>query len=126
MKPQVLIVEDEFMVALTLQDIAEHCGCGVVGPYRNLQRAWDTARGTALDAALLDVRIDGGSVFPVAKVLRERKVPFAFVTANASLLTMKLYEDAPVIAKPFDDRAVERILQDLLSANGAAGRGGDV
>lgn len=129
-KRQILIVEDEFLVALALKQIAEALDCEVVGPLRRLPSAWEAARDLALDAALLDIRIDGGTVFPVAKMLQQRGIPFAFVTAVPRSIVSP-YADAPVLIKPFDDTDVETLLLELLrgpaapfygrrSGNGAA------
>ncbi|MEX0758805.1 MAG: response regulator [Tistlia sp.] len=114
MKPQILIVEDDFLVALAIQDVIEAAGYEVVGPYRRLTSAWDVARSLELSAAFLDIRIEGGTVFPVAKALQNRGIPFAFVTANPELITAKIYPEAPVISKPFAPSDVEGALERLV------------
>ncbi len=52
---RVLIVEDEFLVALSLQDHLSSLGCLVVGPVTTLAAAIQVAESEALDVAILDV-----------------------------------------------------------------------
>ncbi len=110
----ILIVEDEFFVALALQDVIEAAGFTVLGPYRQLASAWEIARSKAMAAAFLDIRIEGGTVFPVANALQTRGIPFAFVTANPELITAKAYPQAPIINKPFGPSDVEGTLRRLV------------
>lgn len=114
MKQQILIVEDDFLVALEIQEVVEAAGHEVVGPYRRLTAAWDVARSRDISAAFLDIRIEGGTVFPVANALQTRGIPFAFVTANPELITAKIYPAAPVINKPFVQAQLEAALKQLL------------
>lgn len=114
MNQQILIVEDDFLIALAIQEIVELAGFEVVGPYRRLTSAWDVARRLELSAAFLDIRIEGGTVFPVANALQNRGIPFAFVTGNPELITAKIYPEAPVINKPFVPEDVEKALQRLV------------
>jgi|SRR5208282_2423938 len=53
----------------------EHLGCHVVGPVSRLDAALRLARDEPLDAAILDVHIRGGQVYPVAEELLARNIP---------------------------------------------------
>jgi DNA-binding response OmpR family regulator len=77
---RVLVVEDELLLAMLLQAILEDAGYTVVGPIGRLDQALQAARQEDFSLALLDVNLNGEKVFPVAEVLAERKVPFAFLT----------------------------------------------
>lgn len=111
---QILIVEDDFLLALEIREVVEAAGFQVIGPHRRLTAAWDVARSADVAAAFLDIRIEGGTVFPVAEVLQKRGIPFAFVTANPDLITPKIYPGAPVINKPFAAAELQGTLQKLL------------
>src|SRR3546814_19012790 len=52
----------------------------VVGPTGRLEEALRLARKDPLDAAVLDINLNGEMVFPLAETLRRRGVPFVFMT----------------------------------------------
>ena len=78
---RVLVVDDEFLVGLTTTDFLESIGCEVVGPAVRVADALDYARSEPLDAALLDINLADEMVWPVAEILRLKKVPFVFLSA---------------------------------------------
>jgi len=108
---KILIVEDAFLVALDLCVHLENHGCIVVGPAARLGRALDLARNESLDGAVLDVNLDGEASFPVAAVLRARKLPFVFVSGYDDAETFPAeFRQAPRLTKPIDYSDVDRIL----------------
>lgn len=100
-KCRVLIVEDEAMISMLIEDMVLDFGCEIVGPASRIDKAMALAREEALDAALLDVNVDGEAVFSVADALRERGVPVVFATGYGSRGLPERFADAPVLAKPF-------------------------
>src|SRR3954464_66381 len=77
---RVLVVEDEMMVSMLIEDMLADLGCSVVGPASRLDEAMQLAKEAALDCAVLDVNLGAQPIFPLADVLREKGVPFAFAT----------------------------------------------
>ncbi|OWJ63795.1 hypothetical protein [Inquilinus limosus] len=70
-----------------------------------------------LDAAVLDVRLDQGRrVFPVARMLQRRSIPFSFMTgyADPDLDGFK----APVIRKPLETDSVAAVIEQLVHSPG--------
>ena len=100
---RVLVVEDEMLLALDLEEALRHSGCQVVGPAGNLHHALRLAESEQVDAAILDVNLAGEAVFPVAKLLAARQVPFLFATAYSA--TEEIYprdvRSAPRLSKPY-------------------------
>ena len=88
---RVLVVEDEPLLAWELQGLLSGHGYEVIGPIGRLpillhylqQTLPDVASDAVMDAALLDVTIDGGLVFAAADMLARAEVPFAFVSSHA-------------------------------------------
>lgn len=79
---RVFIVEDEIMVAFEMVDMLEDMGFEVVGPSIHLSEATEIAEKHEFDIAFLDVNLGAGKTSqPIAKTLRERKIPFVFITA---------------------------------------------
>ena len=97
----VLIVEDELLVAMMLEDMLRDKGCAIVGPVDRVAPALKAAREESLDADVLDVNLAGEPVYPVAKALAERKVPFVFTTGYERDVLPAEYAHRPRLAKPF-------------------------
>jgi DNA-binding LytR/AlgR family response regulator len=112
---RVLIVEDELLIALELKYIVEQLGGGVVGPAGSAERALQLLSDATPDAALLDVNLREGRVTPVAQACWNRSVPFALVTGYGRLeLEEPLLQSAPRVSKPFDRRAIHKVLAIVL------------
>lgn len=97
---RVLIVEDEFIIALELQSNFEDAGAEVVGPAYTLADALELATHADITAATLDLRLMRDSVAPVARALAKRGIPFVFYSGQPS--------NDPVIAEWPQYRAVSK------------------
>ncbi len=106
---RVLVVEDTFLVAETISDQLQDCGCVVIGPASRVQAALNLARNEALDGALLDVNLAGEYCFPMAQELSAREIPFVFLTGytDAAALPPE-FRGRPRMAKPFDGAELTR------------------
>ncbi|MFG1348151.1 response regulator [Xanthobacter autotrophicus] len=113
---RVLVVEDEFLVALGLEDNLRSLGCTVVGPISSLSGAKAAAAHEKVDAAILDVNLAGEAVYPAASILADRGIPFIFCSGYTGSVRMPAeFADAPRVAKPYTSRAIAEALSDLLS-----------
>jgi len=112
---RILIVEDEMMVSMLLEDFLEELGYSPVGPATALEKAVAMAREAEIDAAILDVNLNGLDTYPVAEILRERGIPFAFATGYGGNAIIEDFRNTPVLSKPFQlgdlDRAVSEVLR---------------
>ena len=95
-----LVVEDEPLIAMLLQDELEALGVHVIGPVSNLKSALRLAQMPNLDGALLDRNINGTFADEVADTLHNRQIPFVFVSAYERPGGLK-HRDVPVLHKPF-------------------------
>lgn len=110
----ILIVEDEALVAMMIEDLLLDFGAAVVGPAATLTEALELARtATPLHAAVLDLNIAGESSVAVADVLAARGVPFAFASGYGEGGLPPELEDRPMLAKPFSQESLIRILRRL-------------
>ena len=114
--PKVLLVEDEFLVSLHIASVLREAGFEIVGPAARLSDALRLARSAEITLAMLDVNMAGELSGPVARVLRERGVPFLFVTgyleAHAQMPADLL--GTTVLAKPADPDAILAALSRLV------------
>jgi DNA-binding NtrC family response regulator len=107
---RILIVEDEFLVALDLERIVGDIGAEIVGPLANLDQAVAAARAERLDGAILDVNIAGRTITPVAVALRERAIPFILSTGYGPQALDAELAGAPTLRKPFDEAEVKLLV----------------
>lgn len=77
---KILVVEDEFLVAIQIESILSRAGWRVIGSAGTLASAVSLARKSPCDAAVLDVNLKGERVDEVASILSERRIPFLFVS----------------------------------------------
>jgi CheY-like chemotaxis protein len=110
---RVLLVEDEIMVALLLEEMLAELGYTVVGPVARLKQALEMAQQEPLDVAILDVNINGNEVYPVAKALADRGIPFAFITGYGRRGLHDSYCERPTLQKPFRRRDLRELFAEL-------------
>ena len=112
----ILIVEDESLVAMLLETILEDMGCTVIGPESNVGDGLRVVTGeTDLDAALLDVNVAGQEVFPIAEALKARGVPFVFSTGYGEAGLPDHWRGHPTIQKPFTETAIREALMKAMN-----------
>jgi two-component SAPR family response regulator len=112
---QILIVEDELLIALHLQGIVETLGCVVAGPVSSVEAAIGLLRTNSPDAALLDVNLQGVTVLPVAQECQRQNIPFILVTGYGRLpLDEPLLNDAVRVRKPFNKADIANVLSKIV------------
>ena len=97
---RLLIVEDEEQLALMLKDLLTDAGYEVQHAF-DLAGAEAIVARTQLDAAILDVKLDGELVFPLARKLDELGVPYLFASAARRIDIPAELRWQPLIGKPY-------------------------
>lgn len=102
MRKTVLVVEDEFLIAMDLMFLLEFHGWRVLGPAQSVKEALSLLRGDLPAVALLDVTLKDGAVTPVAEELRRRNVPFVVASAypRPELVGGEILAGAPNVGNP--------------------------
>src|SRR4029077_2173097 len=98
---RVLVVEDEYLVAILIEEILESAGCIVMGPIPRLPEALDAVDHEDYDAAVLDVNLAGERIDPAAQALYRREGPFVFVTGYGEGVLSEEFAERPRLCKPF-------------------------
>lgn len=108
---RILIVEDEFLIALELESLLQDIGHDVVGIAASSAEAIDLAGQSSPDLAFVDVHLsDGLTGIDAARALSEKEVTVLFMTANAKRIPEDFAGARGVIAKPYTERGVKEAL----------------
>jgi DNA-binding response OmpR family regulator len=76
---QILIIEDDYLIAADLRQLVEEAGGTVTAQIARHAQA-DLSADFVVDAAVLDVQLADGFAGPIARQLQERHIPFVVVT----------------------------------------------
>lgn len=98
---RVLVVEDDALISMMIEDFLLDLGCEVVASAAGLEEGVHQASTLAIDVAMLDINLDGRLSYPIADVLRARKIPFLFATGYGPAALPPSFQGAPVLSKPF-------------------------
>ena len=111
----ILVVEDEPLIAMMLEDFLESLGHKVHATCDNIQCSLDAVDGGGFDVAILDVNINGASVWPVAHKLREKNIPFVIATGGHVEPPPAEFTQVPVIEKPYTIDRVSPAIEAALA-----------
>jgi CheY-like chemotaxis protein/DNA-directed RNA polymerase specialized sigma24 family protein len=113
----VLIIEDEPLIAMDLEGIMEQLGHSVVGIARTHKEALELARDKEIGLILADIQLADGSsgLEAVNELLRSVRAPVIFITAFLErLLTGERAEPTYLITKPFQPSLVSALASQAL------------
>lgn len=113
---RILLVEDSLLVAQEIEHLLIELGYAVVGPHGRVREALEAARSLAIDGAVLDVNLDGELVFPVARELARREIPFIFATGYDLPIMPTDLADRLRILKPFNRRELGQAVTRMFGA----------
>ena len=110
----VLVVEDEYFLANEIEDELDQEGAVVFGPFASMEEVQDSVLDMT-EAAILNVRVRDGDVYPLAVRLRERGIPFVFATANDPHTEPREWQNSPWLTKPYVQGRITTLLANALS-----------
>ncbi len=114
MPSDVLIVEDNFIIALDTEMVLQDLGVTRVRTVSSVAAALAAINERAPDFALIDIDLGGESGFDVGNLLAERKIPFAFATGYAELISPPpALANVQILAKPYSADMLRAVLQSL-------------
>jgi CheY-like chemotaxis protein len=113
---RILIVEDEYLIAMQVKRWLLAAGAEVVGPVSSVEQALDLIEGDRLDAAVLDVNLgNGGTVYPVADKLSALGVPYLFATGDVKISGAAADRQCSQLEKPFVEAELLRATGKLIA-----------
>ena len=108
--PRVLVVEDEMTVAMLIEDMVNELSFEIAAVVPRLEDAMRLVDSDDFDVAMLDVHLNGKTVFPFAAELDKRGVPYLFATAYGGRGIPEQFKDHMVLEKPFGPLELGRAL----------------
>ena len=106
---RIMIVEDEALVAMTLEDQLGELGLSIVAICATVSEAIKAIADNSPDVAILDVNLGGQLVYPVADLLTNRGIPFVFVTGYGRESVDRRYASVQILEKPVERQTLEEI-----------------
>jgi DNA-binding response OmpR family regulator len=117
---RVLVVEDDWLLAMDLEDTLIDAGAVVAGRCQTLDDAMARANVDDFTIAVLDFSLGPDMASPVARRLVRRGVPFIFYTGKSTREPgLAEWRDWPIVEKPASPRVLVSALRSALSRVGA-------
>jgi len=113
-KARILIVDDEPMIALTLEELLIDAGFAIAGVAGRLEAALEIIEGDETDAAILDANLAGVSSGPAAIALKARNIPFVVVSGYSREQQSAAFAGAIHLQKPCKPDRLIQVLHDIL------------
>src|SRR5579871_2999865 len=112
---RILVVEDEFIIAMEIQGSLEEAGATVVGPAYTVESALAMLDHETISAAIVDLRLGRDSATPVAAALAERHIPFVFYTGQPPGDPIRCaWPETGVLAKPASGEEIVQAIAGIL------------
>jgi DNA-binding NtrC family response regulator len=116
---QILVVEDDVLIAMDLEDLLHELGCEVVGPFGRLNDALSAAE-AKLDGAVVDLNLREENSFPLIDRLQERSVPVIVCSGYADIPKFKeRLSTVPTLAKPCSPHTLAALMHRHFGWRGA-------
>lgn len=112
----ILVVEDEYLIAMDMDMTLTNLGARVVGPAPSVEVALNAIdNDETLDLAVMDINLGDERSYPIAEVLAERGVPVIFVTGYDDLIVPAPFSTYPRLNKPFNPSALQSLILSSVS-----------
>lgn len=112
---RILVVEDEYFLAADAEWALRDAGAEVAGPCSSEAAAQAEFEARRPDTALVDINLGSGPSFRFAGTLKERRVPFVFVTGYDAVTIPNGFESVPRLQKPLELRQILGAFSKLLT-----------
>ena len=111
---RILIVEDEPLIALSLEEVLIDAGFEIAGVVGRLDKALALIESGACDAAIVDSNLAGVSASPAAIALAARGLPFIMMSGYSKEQMLGEYPRAFFLSKPCRPELIIKTLKSIL------------
>jgi DNA-binding response OmpR family regulator len=110
----ILVTEDDLLIGSLLVDVLQGEGATVLGPFPSLQMASAALTSPLPDAALLDVNLIDGDVYPLALRLQQSEVPYVLFSATNPAAVPASLRPRAFLKKPASARDIVAAINSML------------
>jgi two-component SAPR family response regulator len=107
----VLVVEDDALVALDLADMVADLGHDVVGPFTSVSAALPFCQSEHIDFAVIDFNLGRETSEKIADRLREQSILFVFLTGYRSSSLPDRFQDCCIVSKPVHSAKLQEAIE---------------
>ena len=116
-KPTVLIVEDEALIAMSIEIQLQDMGYRTL-VVSSIEAATAALAQRAIDLAILDYKLrDGEKTTPVAEALHERRIPFVVCSGSQFKDMAAIFEGATIVRKPYTEDLLASAVSEALATH---------
>ncbi|HUI20878.1 MAG TPA: response regulator [Methylocella sp.] len=112
---QILVVEDEPIISMLIEDMLIEIGCKNIKIMASISSALEFLGGAQPDFTILDINLNGTRSYPVAALLKSRKIPFVFVSGYDAATLDLAYADVQLLQKPFRIGDLDLMIETALA-----------
>lgn len=113
----ILVLEDEFYLAVEIKEGIERAGGVVMGPFPNAVAATAEIKRQTPDCAVVDINLGRGPSFEIVETLQDKAIPFIFLTGYDAPSIPPELADVELIEKPAE---LSRVIESLVRLTGKA------
>ncbi|ATU90284.1 hypothetical protein [Phyllobacterium zundukense] len=116
---RLLALEDEYLIGLELERIAEECGAKSIHLVSAIDELtiWIDSKAEC-DIAILEVQARRVSSLPLASILQQRGVPIVFATAyDQQRDGVDGFTGTPVVVKPYGKNEIMKAVTSILGSS---------
>lgn len=112
---RILIVEDDAILLMDLEITLREAGADIVRACRTVEDALAAVSKQAFSIAVLDVRLRGETIAPVARLLCKHGTPFVFYTGQVGKdAALAEWPGSRIVAKPAPERTIIAAVAETL------------
>jgi CheY-like chemotaxis protein len=116
---KVLVLEDEFLIAMDVEQICRDHGADGVTIRRQLSEIDEQLWTDGFDVAVIDMLLEGNPTLPFARTLKERNIPFLFASGYADIADLRSeFPDVRLVSKPYSE---SDLVKAILASVGRSG-----
>lgn len=108
---QIMLVEDEYLIAADLCDTIARHGGAVVGPAPDVAQARALLATSRVHGAILDLKLAGETSLPLIDELVARGTPVILVTGYSVSHIPAPYDRLPSLTKPLNEAALLALIE---------------
>lgn len=120
--PNILIVEDENIIAMDIRFMLENLGYKISGVVSSGEDSIKKAYNMLPDLILMDIKLKGNidGVSAANQIYKSLRIPVVYLTAyldNSTMDRVKKTMHFGFISKPFEEKELQNIIEETLAHN---------